>query len=160
MRRKRLPVRTTAGVLAVVAILLSGCFLCPARPGAYGPIDVYTLNDDAAKVTDDLRVHPADIKFRDNAGRTPLHLAAQRCRLSVLPVLLAAGADPNSVAQGGATPLHLAAQEGCEKAVVLLLAAHANLNARDEAGRTPLVRAEQWHQDVIVKLLAEHGALR
>ncbi|MGH7057918.1 MAG: ankyrin repeat domain-containing protein, partial [Acetobacteraceae bacterium] len=142
--------RRRGSVLVIALSLFAGCILCPKPPAQYGPIDEYTLANDAAKVAADLRDHPADVGFRDQAGRTPLHLATERCRLAVIPVLLAHGADPNSLAQGGATPLHLAAQEGCQPAAELLLAAHADVNARDAAGRTPLGRALEWHQSNIV----------
>lgn len=98
-----------------------------------------------------------DLNLPDDAGLTPLHLAAGHCRTNVVALLLEKGAQPNSKAKGGATPLHLASQEGCADAVTMLLTGGAQVNARDDQGRTPLKRAEEWRQDATVQLLRLRG---
>ena len=149
------PIR--AGLLAVtLALVVAGC--CFAQhPSAYRSIHALAKSGDAAGVAEDLAQHPHDLNLPDDAGLTPLHLAAAQCHTNVVALLLDKGADVNRKANGGATPLHLAAQEGCVGAVSMLLAKGATINARDGQDRTPLSRAEQWHQEAVAALLRAHG---
>jgi len=140
-----------------LAIACTGCFLIPPSHSTYRPIHEYAAAGNVAAVTQDLATNSYDLNLPDDAGRTPLHLAATHCRTDVILLLLNKGARINAKANGGATPLHLAAQGGCVDAVNLLLAKGAKVNARDDQGRTPLVRAEQWHQDAIVEILRQRG---
>src|SRR5262249_35888183 len=93
---------------------------------------------------------------------TPLHSAlCTTDRLAhdrVLEVLLAQGANPNSVTKPGAesggfmrdcrtraeTPLHRAAAFGSERTIQLLLDAGAKVDAKDMQGATPLSWAS-WY---------------
>ncbi len=146
------------GLLALIlAVVCDGCFLIPAPRSAYRPIHQYAKAGDAAAVAADLATNFSDLNLPDNAGLTPLDLAASYCHTNVMVLLLDKGASVNKKGQGGDTALHLAAQEGCVDGVTLLLAKKAKINARDDAGRTPLTRAEQWHQAAVVQLLREHG---
>jgi len=114
-------------------------------------------NGDAAVVAQDLTQDPGSVNLPDDAGLTPLHLAASYCHTNVMLLLLDKGAWIDARAKGGITPLHIAAQEGCADAVNLLLMKGADINARDDQGNTPLKRAELWHQDVVVQILRQHG---
>jgi ankyrin repeat protein len=146
------------GLLAlIVALFCEGCFLIPPPRSAYRPIHQYAQAGDAASVAADLATNSPDLNLPDDAGLTPLHLAASHCHTNVIALLLSKGASVNKKGQGGVTPLHLAAQDGCADAVTLLLAHHAKINARDDTGRTPLKRAEEWHQDAVAQLLRQHG---
>ncbi len=148
---------TRATVLAAaLAMVCGGCFLFHQR-SAYRPIHQYAKAGDAVGVAEELKKSPGDLNLPDDAGLTPLHLAALHCRTNVVALLLDKGAAVNRAAKDGATPLHLAAQEGCADAVTMLLARGAKANARDDQGRTPLARAKQWHQDAIVELLRQRG---
>ncbi len=115
----------------------------------------------------------ADANFasKDN-GETPLHAALSRAESlaqhNVVVVLLAHGANPNSVTKlgevtgcfmrdvrtVGETPLHRAAAYASEATVQLLLEAGAVLNAKDMNGDTPLSWAS-WHlrPDAILRKL-------
>jgi len=97
-----------------------------------------------------------------DTGETPLHAAlCTASRLAhdlVLKVLLASGADPNSVTKpsvetGGfmrdcrtkaETPLHRAAAFGAEETIQMLLDAGAKLDAKDMNGDSPLSWAS-WY---------------
>jgi|SRR5665213_548383 len=147
----------TAILTAALAIACVGCFLIPPTHSTYRQIHEYATAGNFAAVAQDLATNSYDLNLPDDAGRTPLHLAAAHCRTDVVLLLLNKGAKIDPKATGGTTPLHLAAQGGCVDVVNLLLAKGAKVNARDDQKRTPLVRAEQWHQDAIVQLLRQHG---
>lgn len=138
-------------------LVCGGCiFFTPAR-STYGHIHEYAINGDATKVAEDLATNSSHLNAPDDAGETPLHLAALHCRTNVITVLLDRKAKLDSTDNAGATPLHLAAQEGCADGVTMLLAKGAKLNPRDQKGRTPLKRAEEWHQDAVANLIRERG---
>jgi len=141
---------------AMLVVAGTGCFHA-TQHSAYREIHASARDGDAAQVAGDLAQTPGDLNLPDDAGLTPLHLAASACHTNVVALLLDKGAKIDCPAKDGARPLHLAAQEGCADAVNLLLARGANVNARDNQNRTPLVRAEQWHQDAVVQLLQQHG---
>lgn len=50
-----------------------------------------------------------DVNYKDIAGRTPLHAAAQHCHAQAAELLIKMKADVNAVDCNGRTPLHLAA---------------------------------------------------
>jgi len=150
------PIRTAILTVAL-AIACAGCFLIPLSHSSYRPIHEFAASGNVAAVAQDLATNSCDLNLPDDAGRTPLHLAATHCRTDVVLLLLNKGARVDAKAVGGATPLHLAAQGGCADVVNLLLAKGAKVNARDDQKRTPLDRAVEWHQDAVVQLLRQHG---
>ena len=154
-----LPIRT-AFITAVLVITCSGCFLIPPKHSDYRAIHEYATDGNVAGLTQDLATYPGDVNLTDDAGRTPLHLAATHCHVDAAKVLLDKGAKIDAKAAGGTTPLDLAAQAGCVDMVNLLLTKGAKINARDDQGRTPLDRALQWHRDEAVKLLRAHGGIQ
>jgi ankyrin repeat protein len=159
MNSKFYPTIRTAVLTVVLAISCSGCFLIPPAHSKNRPIHEYAADGNLAAVAQDLATNSHDLNPPDDAGRTPLHLAATHCHTDVVLLLLNKGAKINVKAEGGATPLHLAAQEGCTDVVNLLLAKGAKVNARDDQERTPLDRAVQWHRDAVAELLRQHGGL-
>ena len=76
--------------------------------------------------------------FSVEAGRTPLHHAAECAHSDAVAALLAAGADANAKAERGLTPLHWAAFFGGMEAVKILVAAGADVNAKAEHDKTAL----------------------
>jgi ankyrin repeat protein len=152
------PIRT-AFLTAVLVITCSGCFLIPPKHSDYRAIHEYATDGNVAGLTQDLAAYPGDVNLTDDAGRTPLHLAATHCHVDAAKLLLDKGAKIDAKATGGTTPLDLAAQAGCVDIVDLLISRRAKLNARDDQGRTPLDRAMQWHRDEVVQLLRAHGGV-
>lgn len=146
-------------LISVLSLFITcpGCFLISAPRSSYRPIHQYAQAGDIRNLVADLATNASDLNVRDDAGLTPLHLAAAHCHTNVVGLLLDRGARLNPTAKRGATPLHLAAQEGCADAVAMLLLKGAKVNPRDDQERTPLKRAEEWHQDAVAKLLREHG---
>ena len=121
----------------------------------------------------------AGARFDEPVARfdvTPLSFLAQRGRVAVpekIALLLAAGADPNTVDDNGRTTLHLLVRRGSgdsaleRMAVPALLDAGADVNARDGQGRTPLhdaveaggrVRVPGQDPSFVVQLLLRAGA--
>jgi ankyrin repeat protein len=91
------------------------------------------------------------------ADDTPLFIAAQKNRLDVLKMLIAAEADVNIARDvSGCTPLFIAAQKGHAGVVDLLIAAGANVNAtRGTNGTTALkIALAKGHAEVAQKLRA------
>ncbi|CAM9984426.1 unnamed protein product [Ectocarpus sp. 4 AP-2014] len=149
--------------------------LCPLHEGSDRcPCRTLTTNASiwtAAELGDVARVRVSvAVKGRrpdslDPHGYSPLHLAAQNGRLSVVLYLLEAGASPDGVPAEvggcGATPLHRAAFAGQLPCVRALLSAGASTNAADTSFgdmRTPLHKAaSQGHREVCVALM-EAGA--
>ena len=62
----------------------------------------------------------ADVNARDDAGATPLHLAAGAGHLALAEALLEAGADVNATDLQGRTPTGLAVQAGHDEIADLL----------------------------------------
>jgi ankyrin repeat protein len=141
---------------ACCVILAAGCCLF-GHHSHYRTIHQLTIDDDSKGVAADLARHPADLELRNDAGQTPLLLAANQCSTNVLALLLKKGAKTDATASGRSTALHLAAQAGCSTAVTLLLDYHCEINPHDDQGRTPLTRAEQFKQQAIVTLLRDRG---
>lgn len=140
--------------LAWVAVL--GCQ--PATNHSdYRSIHEYARDGDLADVRAVLALNPTNLNLPDDAGLTPLDLAASYCHTNVVQFLLEKGATINATAKDGGTALHLAAQEGCADTVTLLLLKGAGVNPKDDQGRTPLKRAELWHQDATAAILRQHG---
>ena len=80
---------------------------------------------------------PQAIDFRGPAG-TPLHISVQEGHMNVIKLLLAHGADINSLAADNSTPLHIALQQGHLEIAKLLLNSGAEVNSQEQSGLTPL----------------------
>ena len=100
----------------------------------------------------------ADVNACDNAGWTPLHLAAWFGRLEFVRMLLEHGALINTPDDDGHTPLHMAPIGGHVEVISLLLEHGADPNACDKGGKTPSDLALDHGRGNIVELLAKYGA--
>lgn len=81
----------------------------------------------------------ADVKVKDDAGLTPLHLANDK---ETIDLILTSGADVNIKDVMDWTPLHWAAAHGNKDKIESLLQANANKDIEDKNGRTPARLAE------------------
>ncbi|KAM3721655.1 Leucine-rich repeat serine/threonine-protein kinase [Dirofilaria immitis] len=96
-----------------------------------------------------LEANPGKIYYRDKHGRSALHIAAQNGSISILDLLIKAGADVNSMAGPSAlcaTPLHVAAVEGHLETVRHLIEAGAELLATDLRDHCALELAQMANQ--------------
>jgi Ankyrin repeats (many copies) len=101
-------------------------------------------------------------------GDTALHAAAAGYRVSLVQVLITAGADVSAKNRRGAEPLHYAAdgQPGSDTwhpdeqaaTITVLIAAGADPNAADKSGVTPLHRAVRCRCGAAVEALLAGGA--
>ena len=106
-----------------------------------------------------------DINARNEDGKPPLHLAAERSHTDVVNALIIAGADVNLVNNCGNTPLHVATLFGRTEIVQALIAAGAGVNERISGccsispnGDTLLEKAIMNGHTEIAKALIAAGA--
>lgn len=100
----------------------------------------------------------ADIDYRDEKQRTPLHQAASSGSLSTVSHLVNIGADIHASASRIGTPLHSAALSGSAEAVRYLVEAGAKVDETDEWIGTPLHCAAFCGSAKTVRCLLESGA--
>ncbi|CAH0407235.1 unnamed protein product [Chilo suppressalis] len=79
----------------------------------------------------------ADPSAKDNAGFTPLHVAAAKGHVRIARLLLQYGANVSAAAQGGIRPLHEASENSHVEIIRLLLAYGADPLLVTYAGQTP-----------------------
>ena len=79
-----------------------------------------------------------NVNETDPAGRTALHLAAQRNATAIIKELISEGVNVNDTNSFSETPLHVASQYGKVEAIKELINLGANINAKTSQGKTPL----------------------
>ncbi len=103
--------------------------------------------------------HGADPRLPAKDGELPLHAAVSAGRVTLLPLLLRAGAELEARAMStGETALHRAAREGRIHAARLLLDRGARVDARDADGNTPLHLAVSENHEGLTRLLLQRKA--
>jgi ankyrin repeat protein len=102
----------------------------------------------------------ADVNLAQGDGMTALHWAAELGDVEMATMLIAAGANLESVTRiGGIRPLHLAAENGQAKVARTLLDAGALAEAgRAVTGTTPLHFAARAGSVETIDALLQHGA--
>jgi uncharacterized protein len=114
------------------------------------------LRDDSPKVVDALLAHPAlDVNALNEAGESPLMMAALKGQVGAAERLLARGAK---VHQAGWSPIHYAATGPEPRLVALLLDRGAPLEAESPNRSTPLMMAAGYGPEASVDLLLARGA--
>uniref|UniRef100_A0A8D2AJY6 Proteasome 26S subunit, non-ATPase 10 n=1 Tax=Sciurus vulgaris TaxID=55149 RepID=A0A8D2AJY6_SCIVU len=81
------------------------------------------------------------VNDKDDAGWSPLHIAASAGRDEIVKALLGKGAQVNAVNQNGCTPLHYAASKNRHEIAVMLLEGGANPDAKDHYEATAMHQA-------------------
>jgi ankyrin repeat protein len=134
----------------------------PALLAAQPPLDGldHAALGGADELRADLAADPGLVRRRSADGFTALHYACFFGGAAAVEVLLAAGADPDAVADtpSRVRPLHSAAAARDAEAVRLLLEAGADPDARQAGGFTALHAAAQHDDDAVAALLLRHGA--
>lgn len=120
--------------LAVVAscVCLAGC----------ASIHEAAVGGDLQRVTILVQSAPSLVNTRNQQNATPLHVAANYDKISVVEYLLSKGADPRAVDECGFTALHFAScspywgrlRNGGANIIRALVKAGADVNARRDHG--------------------------
>jgi uncharacterized protein len=122
------------------------------------PALLLALREESEKVVEALLAMPqVNIEVRNEAGETPLMLAALKGNMTAMKRLLARGAQ---VQHPGWAPLHYAATHGGMEGIEVLLAHGASLEARSPNGTTPLMMAARYGSEEATMLLLRRGASR
>ncbi len=123
----------------------------------------------ANRLITEARLYDSKIFHWIYVGDTALHLAAAGYRVEIVQLLLASGANPNSIANHRqSAPLHYAADgymNGPDwnpkkqvRTIQCLLDAGAKINAQDKNGASPLHRAVRTRCADAVKYLLARGS--
>ena len=156
------------GHLSIVNLLISKLpapLEIPKNSVAQTPLHLAAANGHAAVIETLVRASSASIKLRDTQGRDALIAAIVGGHAEVLPVLLAAGADPNGCDEEGSTAMHFASAYGELKAVRILMDAGADPNKRNAWSWTPVswsltVSAEVYFKGLVNEKSGSRGAVR
>jgi len=96
----------------------------------------------------------------DNDQITPLIIAADNNRCSMMVKLIDQGANINAVSDQGVSALMRAAGRGYSKALKILIRSGADINTRSNDNHTALMWARKYHQDHCVVLLEKAADIR
>ncbi|HEY3913897.1 MAG TPA: ankyrin repeat domain-containing protein, partial [Verrucomicrobiae bacterium] len=116
-------------------------------------------NGDLEKVKTLLRANPELVFSNNEAGATPLHMAAMGGHKDIVEFLLANKADINAKNNYGMTPLSISATFGNKDVTELLVANQADINAQDNNGNTALSLATSGGFTNLAELLRQYGGL-
>ena len=108
--------------------------------------------EDLTKVQQLVDGQPDLVNTKNEAGVTPLHLAAGLNNTNLVDYLISKGADAKAATKQGWTPLHWAAHLNAAAAVTLLLEKGVDPSAKAVDGKTPLqvAIAENAHAVVVI----------
>ncbi|CAG2194238.1 unnamed protein product [Mytilus edulis] len=115
-------------------------------------------NEDEVRDLLELALENHVLDFSNRYGRTPLLEACKKQNVTIVNLLLKAGANVNKDDAMCWTPLHEACKVGEKDIVNLLLEKNVNVNACDDRGYSPLLMATQNGCQPIVELLLAHRA--
>jgi len=96
--------------------------------------------------------------YSTSSGGVALHFACRSNCISIVKLLLNAGASPHAKDSSNMMPLHFAAAAGAVASVEILLDMAARVDAMDLHGRQPLHLAAFGGHTRVAELLLKHGA--
>jgi uncharacterized protein len=102
----------------------------------------------------------ADIDQTSSTGWTALMAAVFANRTDTIDLLLRRGANVNIISREGRNALILAVLRQNHRVTNLLLANHADPNVTDGYGKTALSIAKEQHDEELIRILKEAGAVR
>ena len=168
--------------LLALAVTTTATVLLTGRPHAAAAHEASWLKTDLHRaawyglmplVTEEI-AKGTDVNLKDDMGRTALHFAAYKGRISTTPVedraarkqdkgnyktaamveaLIEAGADVNAVDDDGSTPLLEAVPNGNIEIVEILLKAGAKRDVQNRHGDTPASTAQRRKHPEIEQML-------
>ena len=96
----------------------------------------------------------ADVDYKDNEGRTALHIAASAGHSEVIPVICEGDCELESKDRDGDTALHIAVSLNFSEVVNTLLAVGCNASVQNDQGDQPAhVAARLGHLECMKKML-------
>ena len=110
------------------------------------------------KVKELLKKDSQLINYKDESGKSLLHVAISNQKNNIALFLINMGMDVNLKSNTGETPLHLASISGAIEIVDLLLSKGSNIEAKDGANNTPLTNTLRFKNFDTEKILIEKGA--
>jgi ankyrin repeat protein len=114
------------------------------------------IRDDSPRIQELLWTWPGiDLNLPNQAGETPLMIAALRGNLAAMKKLLASGVPTH---KPGWAPIHYAATGPAVETVALLLGLGVPIDAPSPNGSTPLMMAARYGAEASVELLVAKGA--
>jgi ankyrin repeat protein len=140
------------GELVAVLLLVATSLDCGEPPSS---VHAAAMEGDLNAVRAFISGDSTLMNASDEAGNTPLHLAAWRGRQNVAEYMLSLGAEVNAANSERETPLHWAALRNDDDLVALLLWHGADTEVHESYGRTPLllVARETGEVDMARRLL-------
>lgn len=112
-----------------------------------------------ADLVRDLIHQGVDINATDkDGGWTALMNGAARGHITVVQLLLAAGAEIDQELPADTTALSEAAYWGRTEVVKLLISAGADINSTNSSGRTPIMQTLAWNSTEVLQILLDAGA--
>ncbi|HEY4001599.1 MAG TPA: ankyrin repeat domain-containing protein [Candidatus Xenobia bacterium] len=132
------------------------------RPGPHGSYALHLLHwlpeeSTAVTLAEEILARGAVVDALDDDGFAPLHFAVQDSRYKLAELLLSHGADINRQSFNHESPIGFAACWGHTDMARFLIQHGADVNAEEE-GVTAVMRAAQWGQAGVLKLLVDAGA--
>ncbi|XP_063408879.1 uncharacterized protein LOC134692355 [Mytilus trossulus] len=100
----------------------------------------------------------AIVNLSDKKGKSPLHIACEKCNKDIVSILLQRGATYEYYDKNCNTPFHLACNEGNTNIAKQFIKRNAPINYPNSFNESPFyIACKEGHRD-IVELLIEHGA--
>jgi ankyrin repeat protein len=131
----------------------------PRNVGGISPLAAFVVENDREAV-ELLLTHGAEVNQRDDGGRTPVSMAAERGQLGMMELLLGHGAQAHP--PGAQSAVCSAAATGQIESIKLLVQHGADVSRPNHHGHTPLEAAVHYPRayELLMKLGAELPKMR